>query len=141
MRRIIIISLVVFSFGSLAAQNASIRLKITGIKNNDGVVRIGIYNSEQSFLEEKKVAGGAVIEKLKQQVSYVFDSLPSGNYAIAVWHDENNNQKLDTNILGMPVENYGFSNNKFGTFGPPGFDEVAVTLKPGKIVELTINLE
>ncbi len=141
MRKILVFSVIFFSWVSVFAQNGSIHLQITGIENTDGVVRIGLYNSEKAFLEEKKETGGAVIDILKPKVSYVFDNLYSGSYAIAVWHDENNNQKLDTNILGMPIENYGFSNNKFGTFGPPDFDEVAVLLESGKIVELIINLE
>ena len=38
-------------------------------------------------------------------------NLPAGNYAVQVMHDENENNKLDTNFMGMPIEGYGFSNN------------------------------
>ena len=40
-----------------------------------------------------------------------FKDLPPGTYAVQVMHDENENNKLDTNFLGIPTEGYGFSNN------------------------------
>ena len=48
---------------------------------------------------------------------------------------------MDTNLFGAPKENYGFSKNVFGTFGPPDFEDVSFTVKNGKVANLTINLE
>jgi len=48
---------------------------------------------------------------------------------------------MDKNLFGVPKENYGFSKNVFGTFGPPDFEEVSFKVVSGKIVKLTINLE
>jgi uncharacterized protein (DUF2141 family) len=59
----------------------------------------------------------------KGDLKIVIQDLPAGNYAIASYHDENGNGKLDTNALGMPEEGYGFSNDARGTFGPPKFSE------------------
>ena len=50
-----------------------------------------------------------------------FNGLPPGTYALAVFQDENNNNKLDTNILHIPTERYGFSNGAHGLLGPPSF--------------------
>lgn len=53
-----------------------------------------------------------------------FDGVPAGRYALMVIHDENGNGTLDTNLVGMPVEGYGFSNNP-RVMRKPTFDEAA----------------
>jgi len=53
------------------------------------------------------------------------NDLPEGQYALAIYHDENGNDELDTNWLGIPKEPIGFSNSKMRTFGPPGFEDCA----------------
>ena len=57
-------------------------------------------------------------------VTWVVDSVPPGDYAIAVYHDANENGKLDRHLLGYPLEPYGFSNNARGKLGPPAWDRV-----------------
>lgn len=70
-----------------------------------------------------------------------FKGLISGSYAVAVMHDENNNSKMDTNFIGMPVEGWGVSNNVGpGLLGPPSFEEARVDLKPGDNLNIRINL-
>ena len=59
---------------------------------------------------------------------FVFDNVEPGEYALTVLHDENGNGKLDTNLLGMPKEGYGVSNNAFRRFGPPRFREAKITV-------------
>ena len=58
---------------------------------------------------------------LKGQSTIVLDGIPKGVYAIACYHDENNNGKLDTNFFGIPTEGTGASNNAKGSLGPPKF--------------------
>ncbi len=70
-----------------------------------------------------------------------FDNLPVGTYAIAIFHDSNNNKKLDKNWVGIPKEGYGFSNNVFGTFGPPSFQEASFKVKANNTTNLKIKLE
>jgi uncharacterized protein (DUF2141 family) len=40
---------------------------------------------------------------------YSLEDLSPGEYAIAMVHDENSNLKLDTNLVGAPVEGYAAS--------------------------------
>ena len=69
-------------------------------------------------------------------MSYTFPELEEGKYAVAVFHDENKNGKLDKNYLGIPTEVYGFSNNARRTFSAPSFEEAEVNLKS----DLTISI-
>ena len=124
------------------AQNGIVKITITGIKNTDGNVEIGIYNSKENFpVFGKEIQGARVKPTKKGSLNYTFENLPDGTYAIAVWHDENRNQEMDKNLFGVPKESYGFSKNIFGTFGPPDFEDVSFKVENGKLVKLTINLE
>ena len=124
------------------AQSGIVKVTITGIENTDGNVVIGIYNSKSTFPVFGKEMQGAKVKPTKTgSLNYTFENLPDGTYAIAVWHDENDNQEIDKNLFGAPIENYGFSKNIFGTFGPPDYEEVSFKVANSKVVKLTINLE
>jgi uncharacterized protein (DUF2141 family) len=68
-----------------------------------------------------------------------FEDIPPGTYALAVIHDENMNGKLDTNMLGIPTEGYGFSNNAKALLGTPSFSAASFPYD-GRNLELTISL-
>ncbi len=57
---------------------------------------------------------------------FVFTDLPAGRYAVAVFHDENGNDELDTDFHDFPTEGFGFSRSADGRFGPPDFEQAAV---------------
>lgn len=52
--------------------------------------------------------------------------LPPGTYAVSVFEDLNGNHKLDRNLLGIPREPVGASNNPRPRMGPPRFDECSL---------------
>ena len=138
----ILLSMMVLVLGSpIFAQNGDVVVKVTGIENDKGLIQIGLYNSEASFPVYEKVYKGVFPKANKAGVSYTFKNIPAGTYAIAVYHDENSDKELNKNLFGAPKENYGFSNNKFGTFGPPDFKDVSFKVEAGKNTSLSINLE
>lgn len=61
-----------------------------------------------------------------------FEGLPSGDYALALIHDENGNGKLDT-MMGIPREGFGFSRNPAIRFGPPKFSEARISVTSGAV--------
>ena len=80
-----------------------------------------------------------VIKIRDKQARCDFEDIPRGTYALAVVHDENMNGKLDTNLLGMPKEGYGFSNDAKALFGAPSFSAASFPYD-GQNLELTISL-
>ena len=104
-----------------------IQLDITGIKNNTGFIQVAVYKSDTDFDMDKFSYIIAVPASLEVQVS--IPNLEAGKYAIAVFHDENKNKKLDKNFVGIPKEGYGFSNNAVGKLGPPKFSETSFSLE------------
>ena len=73
------------------------------------------------------------------EVELVFEKVPPGTYAISVFHDANENGKLDSNFAGIPKEGFGFSNNAMGMFGPPSFGEAKFAFEGEKKIEITLK--
>jgi uncharacterized protein (DUF2141 family) len=137
-----IILTIVFSVAATAyAQTGTLTVTINQIDvTRGGKVKIGVYD----------VKGFAVVGQGIQEIDlpvegdttgHLFQNLPPGRYAIAVFQDVNVNDRLDKNFFGVPKEPYGFSQNIFGTFGPPDFEAVAIDLGSGASVTLTIRLK
>ncbi len=123
------------------AQTGTIVVNVSGIENNDGVIQIGLYNSETNFPDYESNFKGVAAKADKSGVIYTFTKIPVGTYAVAIWHDENEDKKMNKNLFGAPSENYGFSRNIYGSFGPPNFEEVSFELNSGKKMTLSINIE
>lgn len=116
-----------------------IRVVITGFDSDEGKAAIALSNSAETFLT-RNVVKGVTVAITGGQAEYVFEDLPFGTYAVAVYHDENDNGEMDKNFLGIPTEDYGFSNNARGTFGPPGFDQAKFQLESSEItVEIVVK--
>lgn len=124
------ISLVTAVSGNAGA--AELHIEISGIAEAKGEVLVSLFNKAEGWLKK----GVAVANKPAQSgtVSVSFPGLAEGEYAFSIVHDVNGNRKLDTNVVGMPVEPYGFSNNATGNFGPPTFEQAKFTLGPDKKV-------
>jgi len=84
---------------------------------------------------------GKDVEVKEGTISVSFEDVAIGTYAIAVFQDKDTDGKLDSNLFGAPTEPYGFSNNVYGRFGPPDFEDVSFKVENGEIVSKKINLE
>jgi len=141
MKNLLIVIIIVLA-SPIFAQTGTVVVKVSGIENNKGVIRIGLYNEKTDFpIYENAIFENSYQQANKTGITYTFENVPVGTYAIAVWHDENINEKIDKNFLGIPTENYGFSKNVFGTFGPPDFEEVSFLVISNKTNQFTIYLK
>jgi len=100
----------------LSAQS-SLTVEITDLESNKGGVIIDLLDVNENTVRDST----CLISALK--CSMVFDDLKNGQYAIRFIHDEDENEELDTNFLGIPKEGFGFSNDAMGKFGPKDFSE------------------
>ncbi|MBD3615542.1 MAG: DUF2141 domain-containing protein [Gracilimonas sp.] len=111
------------SFPEISEQKSAFELVIEGIEIEKGEIRIAIFNSRQLYQEKENPLYAIVLPVEENRMVWSEEALPYGNYAIAVYHDINTNGELDTNILGIPKEAYGFSNNARGKFGPASWKD------------------
>jgi uncharacterized protein (DUF2141 family) len=119
---------------SISQQNsATLTVKVTGFKSEKGVVRALLFNSENGFPEAtEKAIRSASVKIVGTQAEFDFENLPPGRYAISLFHDSQNTGKLRTNLVGIPRDGYGFSNNSMGTFGPPSFKDASFQITAGQ---------
>lgn len=132
----IIILGILLSISSLMAND--IDIKITNISNKNGDIKLGLYNKAEDFSKIDKVYKEVNLKISSKTIKYKFTNIPNGTYAIAIFHDENQNGKIDKNILGMPQEGYGFSNNIRPSFRSANFEESKFELNKNKT--LTIEM-
>ena len=120
--------LLLFVFPFLGMSQYSLSVEVQGVKSSIGNINIAIYNRSQGFLKFEEVFKVDRIAAKEATTSFKIMDLPNGEYAVAIFHDENGNDKLDTNWLGIPKESVAFSNAKIKTFGPPSYKECAFNL-------------
>lgn len=121
--------------------SATLHLQVQEVKAPLGVMRIALYDSEANFLDFEEVFASKVVPATMGTTTVVIDSLPAGTYAIALYQDQNDNDVMDKNWLGIPTEPLGFSNAQLRTFGPPSFKACAFTITTGENTNLSIPLE
>src|SRR5215471_17129317 len=120
-----------------SGNQATIILKITGFRSEKGQVRIAVFNAAEKW--PKDPAYSSTIDVNSSSVTWRINDVPYGDYAIAIFHDENGNGKMDKNLLGIPVEAYGFSNNRRVTLGPPAWDAVKFPVRSA-VSEVSIEV-
>ena len=111
------------------ASAGELRVKLKGVESAEGNIRVAIFKSQEDFDAERFVARVEVPAAVGV-VEVVFADISPGVYGLNAFHDNNANQKLDRNLVGIPKEPYGFSNNAKGRFGPPKFDAVSFEITP-----------
>jgi len=105
---------------SPVTETGTLLILVTGFKSTEGQLMVALFNSATDFPAEEPYKGSIThISGNKELIK--FENIPNGNYAIAALHDINKDGKLDKNILGIPTEGYGFSNDAMDKFGPPSF--------------------
>jgi len=130
-----------FAPSSLAQSGgqATIILKVTGLRSEKGQVKIAVFNSSEKWLGEQPLYSSA-INVDGQSVTWKINDVPYGDYGVAVLHDENSNGKMDKNFAGIPLEPYGFSNNVRVTLGPPKWEKAKFAVK-GSTTEVSIEVK
>ncbi|MEK7703112.1 MAG: DUF2141 domain-containing protein [Nitrospirota bacterium] len=106
----------------------TVTVVVTGLKNQNGNVNVAMFSSKEGFPgdREKIFTGISVplVKKMKDGKMVIpFSHIPFGTYAVAVMHDENANQKMDKNWVGVPKEGYCASNNAKSFLAPPQFED------------------
>ena len=128
------------SFFHTNLSNGTLTVTILDFRNDQGQVSVALYNKEEAFPKSPDKAVKIVMAPIRDKKSIVvFDSLPPGEYAISVFHDENKNGKMDSNFFGIPKEGVGASNDARGHLGPPHYKDAKFNFN-GSAQSVTINL-
>lgn len=112
----------------------SLEMEINNLQSNNGPVYIRILDQS----ENPVIVGTSSVVNYSTKIS--FDSISPGKYAIQFFHDENENQKMDFNLIGIPKEKFGSSNDVKPVLGPPKFEKMLFEIYDNKkIVMKPVN--
>ncbi len=139
-KNLLIITFICFGILTTKAQEEEtfdLTIEIVGIKKNTGKVFLALYDKEETFLKSNSKGIKATVENKKAIAQ--FKGLKKGTYAVSFFHDENDNNKMDTKIFGIPKEPYGFSNNATGFMGPPKFEDAKFLIDSNKTIQIKVN--
>ncbi|HKS88827.1 MAG TPA: DUF2141 domain-containing protein [Stellaceae bacterium] len=106
-------------------------MTVDGLHSASGNIFVGLYASPAKFLHGNQTDAVRKVRASTGPVTVAFDNLPPGTYAVGAFHDENGNDHLDTNFLGLPVEGYALSNGVTAAFGKPNFYQAAFSVGAG----------
>ena len=112
----------------------SLEMEINNLESNKGPIYIRILDEN----ENPVIVGTSPVINYSSEIS--FDSIFPGKYAIQFFHDENENQKMDFNLIGIPKEKFGSSNDVKPILGPPKFEKMLFDIyEDKKIVMQPVN--
>ena len=109
--------------------NCSLIIHVTGFRNTKGVLGAELFTSsagwpedvDKSFRHEHFPIEG-------NHATARFDHIPAGRYGVVVLHDENENKKLDRNLLMVPKEGFGFANNPKVLLAAPAIEKATIAV-------------
>ena len=115
-------------------------VQITSLRSNNGQIGCMVYNSAKGFPKDSSAAVQRRWCPITNATSIcAFDPIPAGIYAVACFHDENKNGKLDTGLFGIPTEGTVASNHAKGFMGPPSFEKAKFSFS-GAASELQLRM-
>lgn len=108
---------------AIPAAAGTVTVEVDNVRNAKGHVHVDLCPADRFLKDDCQWAGDAPARP--GRVTVAVTGVPAGRYAAQVFHDENDNHKVDRNLLGIPREGIGFSNDAPIRLGPPKFADAA----------------
>jgi uncharacterized protein (DUF2141 family) len=119
----LVLSLNLMIFPATAAE---LEVVVGALASTQGDVHVALYNTPETFPDSDGMITESEVLIEAGTARALFTDLAPGLYAVAVYHDENMNDEFDQGFLGIPLEDYAFSNGAKAFLGPPSFTDAAV---------------
>jgi uncharacterized protein (DUF2141 family) len=115
---------------------STLAFAVEGVKGAKGQLVIAVYDSKVAWLDLSRAVKVLKLKATPGTMWAVLEGLPTGPCAVAVFHDENGNGKLDMGWFPLPgpTEGTGASNGATGKLGPPSFDDARIDCRAGETV-------
>lgn len=120
------------------SEKVEIKIIVSNLNTTKGYIEMGIYNSSKGYLKNGYAYKTVRQEVKGNTVEIILQDMPKGNYAVSLYHDENNDKKCNTNILGVPTEPYGFSNGFRRRLFKPSFEDCKVEVQSNTVVKVVL---
>jgi uncharacterized protein (DUF2141 family) len=132
MRRILLLAALAVTASPATA--GDLALSVEGVRNGKGSVSICLFRQAAGFPDCNRSPSAVrrTLPAAEAAEPILFKDLPPGPYAVTVLHDENADGRLDTNMLGIPKEGVGISNNRMPRFSAPTYADAEFDLPKGR---------
>lgn len=120
-----LLCLTMLALSAIASAQVLAKLKIEGVEKNGGEIYISIFNSEFTYKAREAYLSSS-LDADNEAVTKELN-LPAGQYVFSIYQDSNGNGKLDSNIIGIPREKFGFTNYD-GKSAPGSFNRHKVQI-------------
>lgn len=119
---------------SSAGEEKKITVIVENLRNKKGRLQIALFNQVHPGFPDKRFRLiGSIVRVTGSTIRVTLRTRASGPFTLALFHDENGNGLLDRNVIGIPIEGYGFSNNPDSRFGPPEYGEAIFKMEGNRI--------
>ncbi len=109
------------------ATGYTLTVSVEGVRSDAGKIMAQLLKADGTTGKAIE-AGGQFAAAKPGTLTLSFAGLEAGDYGVRLFHDEDGDGDLKTNLIGMPKEGFGFSNRALAKFGPPSFDEMKVSV-------------
>ena len=143
--RVLFISIVLLVITDINSQTFKLKIEIENIEQK-GTVYLAIYDNSTSFDQDNKNKNvnknrwvKSIVEVVNKNSFTKNVDLKKGVYAISLFVDSNDNKIIDKNLLGIPTEQYGFSNNASGFLGSPSYKDASFNLVDDLNIKISLK--
>lgn len=116
----------------------SLTIHIPNIIEVKGRIQVGLYDNKDNFPKEGKEFKRYFIKVDSKDLKFTLNDIPSGDYAIALYHDANSDGTCNSNLIGIPTESYGFSNNIKPFLSAPSFSATKFNLSKDRTITIKL---
>ena len=124
-----------------SASQVRLQVRVAGLKAAKGNITVTVYPDDASrFLAKGAKLARQRVPAVQPATAACFVMPAAGSYAVAVYHDANNDRDFNRTFVGMPAEGFGFSRNPKTLLGLPRFSEVRFAAQPGdNLLEIQLS--
>ncbi|MFC2114734.1 DUF2141 domain-containing protein [Bacteroidota bacterium] len=118
-----------------------LKIQLTNLKSYEGHIGILLFSKPDGFPGDHTIAYKKYyFTSAAARSVIVLDNIPYGTYAISVLHDKNENNKMDYNLLGMPLEGFGTSGQSGLKAVIPFFNKASFEIsQPEHLIHVKMN--
>ncbi len=138
MSRLTFILVILCHLAAGQSNDLTLVIQVRDIEQPFGTMRCCLVQEKGEYLSSRCDIG-QYVDVTSEVLEIQFDGLPSGTYCVTLYHDQDNNHKLNTDgPFGLPSEPYGFSNNPRSWFGPPKYKACTFELMWDRVIEIDL---
>ena len=127
-KSLIAIATLTLMTGAALAEETNLSVELTGLKASDGKLYISVHK-EEDFMAQRGLGGIFEVSKTGSQ-GYSF-TVPTGEYAVSIWHDTDNDGQFSINENYIPTDGWAMSGSAEAN-EQPNFDDVKITIANSK---------